>query len=38
MGRINDREYAAAVRDPAKFNSITAAKEYGKKSDTWTDL
>lgn len=30
MNRIKDRDYVANVRDPAKFNAMTYAKEYGK--------
>ena len=30
MNRIKDKDYVANVRDPAKFNSMTYAKEYGK--------
>ena len=33
MGRVHDREYVANVRDPAKFNAMTYAKEYNKRLD-----
>lgn len=31
MGRIHDRDYAANLRDPAKFNAMTLNKEYNIK-------
>ena len=30
MGRIHDREFVKNARDPAKFNAMNYAKEYGK--------
>ena len=30
MQRVRDREYVKNAREPAKFNAMTYAKEYGK--------
>ncbi len=29
MNKLKDREFVAAVNDPAKFNGLTFEREYG---------